>query len=236
MVEEDQCLAIKMKKLFISTGEVSGDLHGGLLAEALFNEAKKQSLDLRISGVGGRRMREAGVKVLADTTAISAIGIWEALPLIFPTIRIQRMVKQVLRNNPPDGIILIDYMGPNINIGNNLKSKKVKFPIIYYIAPQEWAWQIGDNKTTDLITFTNKIFAIFKLEERFYLNRGGDVSFIGHPMIDLVKKLPSQSESRSILQLNKSKKILLVLPASRPQELRYLMPCFLRSAKKNPER
>ena len=73
------------KKIFISTGEVSGDLHGSLLANALFNEAKKKSIDLEICGLGGARMKKEGVQILQDTTSISAIGIWEALPLILPT-------------------------------------------------------------------------------------------------------------------------------------------------------
>ena len=80
------------RKIFISTGEVSGDLHGSLLANALFIEAKKRSVDLEICGLGGERMRKQGVKILQDTTSISAIGIWEALPLIIPTIQIQKKI------------------------------------------------------------------------------------------------------------------------------------------------
>ena len=72
------------KKIFISTGEVSGDLHGSLLSKALLDEARRKSVDLEICGLGGVRMKKAGVKILQDTTSISAIGIWEALPLIIP--------------------------------------------------------------------------------------------------------------------------------------------------------
>ncbi len=220
------------KKIFISTGEVSGDLHGSLLSRALFDEAKKHSINLEICGLGGLRMKKEGVKILKDTTSISAIGIWEALPLIFPTIRIQRHLFKLIKKSPPDCLILIDYMGPNIKIGTKLKSSKTKIPIYYYIAPQEWAWRVGNNKTTDLINFSNKIFAIFKQEANFYKKRGGNVLWVGHPMIDLTRKLPLRRDSRSMLKLRPNQRILLLMPASRPQEIRYILPIFMKTAKK----
>ena len=220
------------KKIFISTGEVSGDLHGSLLANALFDEAKKQSIDIEIYGLGGERMQKEGVKILQDTTSISAIGIWEALPLIIPTLKIQKKFYKSLKSLSPNCLVLIDYMGPNIKIGRNLKSKNNKLPIYYYIAPQEWAWRVGNNSTTDLIGFSDKIFAIFKQEAEFYKRRGGNVLWIGHPMIDLIKKLPTKKDSRKILKLRANENILLIMPASRPQELRYVLPVFMKAAKK----
>ena len=220
------------KKIFISTGEVSGDLHGSLLSKALFDEAKKRHIDLEICGLGGYRMRKEGVKILQDTTSISAIGIWEALPLLLPTIRIQKRFYKLLKKYPPDCLILIDYMGPNIKIGIKLKRSKTKIPIFYYIAPQEWAWRVGNNTTTNLINFSDKIFAIFKQEAAFYKKRGGNVLWVGHPMIDLIKKLPLKKDARKILNLRPNESILLIMPASRPQELRYLLPTFMRTARK----
>ena len=220
------------RKIFISTGEVSGDLHGSLLANALFNEAEKRSVDLEICGLGGERMRKEGVKILQDTTSISAIGIWEALPLIIPTIKIQKKFYKSLKNLSPNCLVLIDYMGPNIKIGRKLKSEKNKIPIYYYIAPQEWAWRVGNNSTTDLISFSDRIFAIFKQEANFYKRRGGNVLWIGHPMIDLIKKIPTKKDSRKILKLRANENILLIMPASRPQELRYVLPVFMQVARK----
>ena len=219
------------KKIFMSTGEVSGDLHGSLLSRALLDEAKKKSIDLEICGLGGERMKKEGVKILQDTTSISAIGIWEALPLIIPTIRIQKRFYKLLKKYPPDCLILIDYMGPNIKIGSQLKRSRNSIPIYYYIAPQEWAWRIGNGSTSNLIKFSDKIFAIFKQEAKFYRGRGGNVFWVGHPMIDLTKKLPSKKDSRTILKLKSNQNILLLMPASRPQELRYILPTFLKTAK-----
>ena len=220
------------RKIFISTGEVSGDLHGSLLANALFNEAEKRSVDLEICGLGGERMRKEGVKILQDTTSISAIGIWEALPLIIPTIQIQKKFYKSLKNLSPNCLVLIDYMGPNIKIGRKLRSEKNKIPIYYYIAPQEWAWRVGNNSTTDLISFSDRIFAIFKQEANFYKRRGGNVLWIGHPMIDLIKKIPTKKDSRKILKLRANENILLIMPASRPQELKYVLPVFMQIARK----
>ena len=220
------------RKIFISTGEVSGDLHGGLLANALFNEAEKRSVDLEIYGLGGERMQKEGVKILQDTTSISAIGVWEALPLIIPTIQIQKKFYKSLKNLSPNCLVLIDYMGPNIKIGRKLKSEKNKIPIYYYIAPQEWAWRVGNNSTTDLISFSDRIFAIFKQEANFYKRRGGNVLWIGHPMIDLIKKIPTKKDSRKILKLRANENILLIMPASRPQELKYVLPVFMQVARK----
>jgi len=220
------------KKIFISTGEVSGDLHGSLLSKALLDEAKEKSIDLEICGLGGERMKNEGVKILQDTTSISAIGIWEALPLIIPTIIIQKRFYKLLKKYPPDCLILIDYMGPNIKIGTKLKRSRTKIPIFYYIAPQEWAWRVGNNTTTNLINFSDKIFAIFKKEAAFYKKRGGNVLWVGHPMIDLTKKLPLKKDARTILSLRSDENILLLMPASRPQELKYILPTFMMAARK----
>ena len=220
------------KKIFISTGEVSGDLHGGLLSKALFDEARKYSINLEIYGLGGEKMKNEGVHLIQDTTSISAIGIWETIPLIIPMMKVQKKFYKLIKKYRPNCLILIDYMGPNIKIGTKLKRSSNNIPIYYYIAPQEWAWRIGNNSTTNLINFSDKIFAIFKQEAAFYRRRGGNVFWVGHPMIDLTKKLPPKKDSRKILKLRANHNILLLMPASRPQELRYILPTFLKTAKK----
>ena len=219
------------KKIFISTGEVSGDLHGSLLSKALFDEARKYAINLEIYGLGGEKMKNEGVQIIQDTTSISAIGIWEVLPLILPMMKVQKKFYKSIKKLRPNCLILIDYMGPNIKIGTKLKRSRNNIPIYYYIAPQEWAWRFGNNSTTNLINFSDKIFAIFKQEANFYKRRGGNVFWVGHPMIDLTKKLPSKKDSRTILKLRPNQNILLLMPASRPQELRYILPTFLKTAK-----
>ena len=225
-------------KLLISTGEVSGDLQGSLLIKALKEEAEKRSMKLEIRALGGKRMKESGAELICDTSSIGAIGFLEAIPYILPTLKSQSKISKYLRDDPPDGVVLIDYMGPNIKLGMKIKKLLPKIPIIYYIAPQEWAWRIGDGGTTDLITFTDKILAIFEEEAKFYSFKGGNVHWVGHPMLDFYEKIPSREEALKKIGLSSEAKLLLLIPASRKQELKYILPTLMQSAallqKKDP--
>ncbi|MDJ0681185.1 MAG: lipid-A-disaccharide synthase, partial [Xenococcaceae cyanobacterium MO_167.B52] len=95
--------------IFISTGEVSGDLQGGMLVEALRHQASASGKELEIVALGGERMKEAGATLLANTTSIGSVGLLEALPFVLPTLKIQNQTKKYLQNNPPDVLVLIDY-------------------------------------------------------------------------------------------------------------------------------
>jgi lipid-A-disaccharide synthase len=218
-----------MVRLLVSTGEVSGDLQGSLLIRALLEEARRRQLPLQVVALGGERMRQAGAELLADTSRLGAIGLWEALPLILPTLKLQRRLRQWLQQNPPDGVVLIDYMGANINLGLRLKRLYPKVPISYYIAPQEWAFRLGEGGTTRLIGFSDRILAIFPEEARFYGSRGARVSWVGHPLIDTLGRLPSRQAARHTLGLPEDVPVLLLMPASRRQELRYLLPSMARA-------
>lgn len=213
-----------MTRLLVSTGEVSGDLQGSLLIAALHREAERRGLPLEVVALGGARMRAAGAEILADTARLGAIGLWEALPLILPTLRLQARLRRWLRQHPPDGVVLIDYMGANVNLGMRLRRQYPQVPITYYIAPQEWAFRLGDGGTTRLIGFTDRILAIFPEEARFYGARGAQVTWVGHPLIDTLGTPPERAEARRQLDLPEAAPVLLLLPASRPQELRYLLP------------
>ena len=218
-------------KLLISTGEVSGDLQGSLLINALKTNAEKRKIELEIIALGGERMQEAGAKLISNTSSIGAIGFLEALPYVIPTLNAQSKIDNYLSSSPPDAVVLIDYMGPNIRLGLKVKKKFPNIPIIYYIAPQEWAWRLGDSGTTDLISFTDKILAIFEEEAKFYSNKGGNVKFVGHPMLDFYRNIPTREESLRRIGLTSDQKLLLIIPASRKQELKYILPTLLKAAK-----
>ena len=218
-------------KLLISTGEVSGDLQGSLLINALKTNAEKRKIELEIIALGGERMKEAGAKLISNTSSIGAIGFLEALPYVLPTLNAQSKIDNYLSSSPPDAVVLIDYMGPNIRLGLKVKKKFPNIPIIYYIAPQEWAWRLGDSGTTDLISFTDKILAIFEEEAKFYSNKGGNVKFVGHPMLDFYRNIPTREESFRRIGLTSDQKLLLIIPASRKQELKYILPTLLKAAK-----
>ena len=219
-----------MVRLLISTGEVSGDLQGSLLIEALHREAKAREIELEILALGGSRMEAAGAELLADTAPMGAIGLWEAVPLILPTLRLQAKVDRLLERRPPDGAVLIDYVGANVRLGRRLRARQPKLPITYYIAPQEWAWRFGEGSTTQLLGFTDQILAIFPAEAAFYAEQGASVDWVGHPLLDSYQNLPQKAASKAALGLPAEAPVLLLLPASRPQELRYLMPSLAEAA------
>ena len=219
-----------MVRLLISTGEVSGDLQGSLLVKALKTEADRRGLELEVLALGGARMEAAGAELLADTAPMGAIGLWEALPLVLPTLRLQARVDRLLKRTSLDGLVLIDYVGANVRLGRKLRSQHPRLPITYYIAPQEWAWRFGDGSTTELLGFTDRILAIFPAEAEFYAGRGAEVTWVGHPLLDNYRELPDRLESRRSLGLDPEAPVLLLLPASRPQELRYLMPTLAEAA------
>ena len=175
-------------------------------------------------------MQAAGAELLADTAPLGAIGLWEALPLVWPTLRLQQRLNRWLRRNPPDGVVLIDYMGGNAPLGRRVKRWWPQLPVLYYIAPQEWAFRLGESGTTRLIGFSDRILAIFPEEARFYASRGARVDWVGHPLLDTLAAGVDRPTARRQLGLADDDRLLLVLPASRRQELRWLLPPLLDAA------
>ena len=219
-----------MLRLLVSTGEVSGDLQGSLLVKALHAEAQRRGLVLEVVALGGERLERAGAVLLANTTRMGAIGLLEAIPFVLPTLRLQRRLKRWFKVEPPDGVVLIDYMGPNVSLGLRLKRKFPQVPVTYYIAPQEWAFKFGTKGRTNLISFTNQILAIFQQEARFYRCRGANVTYVGHPLLDTIGEVPSRPAARQLLGLKQDAPVLLLMPASRRQELRFMLPHIVEAA------
>ncbi|MBW4511231.1 MAG: lipid-A-disaccharide synthase [Scytonematopsis contorta HA4267-MV1] len=217
-------------KIFISTGDVSGDLQGSMLIEGLKRQAVLAKLELEIVALGGEKMAAAGATLLANTSAISSIGLVEAVPHILSTLSIQRRAITYLKQNPPDLVVLIDYMGPNVAIGKFLKRNLPDVPVAYYIAPQEWVWSLGSRKTSAIVNFTDKLFAIFPEEARYYKERGAEVSWVGHPLVDRMQQAPSREAARADLEISHDEIAIALLPASRRQEIKYLLPVIFEAA------
>lgn len=216
------------KKIFISTGEISGDLHGSYLIQALL------ALDptLEITALGGPRMAQAGAQLIADTGAISSIGIVEALPYILPTLKVQREAKKFLRQNPPDLVVYIDYIGPNIQIGKFIRKLDPAIPGVYYIGPQEWVWNAGTANTSEIIGFTDLILAIFPEEANYYARNGAKrVQFIGNPLVDIVQTTQSREVIRQQMGVPATDPVVVLMPGSRAQEIRQLMPTMFEGAR-----
>lgn len=221
-----------MKRIFISTGEVSGDLQGALLVEALQRQAQASGIELEILALGGDRMAAAGAKLLGHTSAIGSIGILESLPYVLPTLTVQRRAKRYLKDFPPDLIILLDYMGPNIALCNYLPDHLPQVPVVYYIAPQEWVWALNNYNTSRIIRATERILAIFPEEAKYYEKQGGNVTWVGHPLVDRLQAAPDRATARAALGIPNDQTAIVLLPASRQQEIKYLLPVIFEAAQR----
>jgi lipid-A-disaccharide synthase len=219
------------KTIFISTGEVSGDLQGALLVDALKRQASLLGLDLEIVALGGDKMAKAGATLLGDTTSIGSMGLLESLPFVLPTLQVQRRAKQYLRQHPPDLVVLIDYMGPNMSLGSYIRRQLPQVPIVYYIAPQMWVWWAFPRDTARIVDMTDRLLAIFPGEAHYFEKKGASVSWVGHPLVDRMRASPTREEARAALGIEPNQTAIALLPASRRQELKYLMPVVFEAAR-----
>jgi lipid-A-disaccharide synthase len=211
-----------MKKILIIAGEASGDLHGANLVKALH----EQSPELKVYGVGSRRMREAGVTMLADASEISVVGATEVLTHISAIYGVYATLKRFLREERPDLLVLIDF--PDFNILTGKAARKLGIPVLYYISPQVWAWRKGRVKTIAKLVET--ILVVFPFEVELYRATGVDVRFVGHPLADVVGSPYTRDEARKQLGLAERRTIAL-LPGSRRKEIMHLLPDMLEAAK-----
>ncbi|MDM9380010.1 lipid-A-disaccharide synthase [Chlorogloeopsis sp. ULAP01] len=217
-------------RIFISTGEVSGDLQGSLLVAALQRQALAAELEVEIVALGGDKMAAAGANLLANTSEIGSFGLLEALPFVLPTLQIQRRAIAYLKQNPPDLVVLIDYMGPNLGIGNYIRRHFPNIPIVYYIAPQVWVSSINLGNTSRIANVSDKLLAIFPEETRYFKNMGVNVTWVGHPLVDRMDNFPSREAARAKLGIEADAIAVALLPASRHQELKYLLPVMFDAA------
>jgi lipid-A-disaccharide synthase len=221
-----------MKRIFISTGEVSGDLQGSLLVNALRQAAGQRGVEMEIVALGGDKMAAAGAKLLGNTTGIGSMGIVEHFAFVGPTVKVQRQARQYLKENPPDAIILIDYMGPNLFIGKFVQQAFPNIPVFYYIAPQQWVYAASDKDTQAIVGFTDQIFSVFPAEATFYAAKGGNAKFVGHPLVDRMATCPTRVAARVALGIPDDEIAIALIPASRWQELKYLMPPIFAAAQR----
>ena len=225
-----------VKRVFISTGEVSGDLQASLLVQSLYEQAAARGVDLEVSALGGPRMAAAGAKVLTDTSPIGSVGLWEALPYVLPTLTAQRQAKTYLQAFPPDLVVLVDYLGPNLSLGKFIRKAFPEVPIWYYIAPQEWVWSMGDRSTNQLAGLVDCILSIFPEEARYYREKGATVKWVGHPLLDHLSHAPDRETARQRLGIAPDEVAIALIPASRQQEIKYLMPVMFQAARLLQER
>ena len=211
-----------MKRVLMIAGETSGDIYGAELARHLY-----QLAPLSIAGIGGKRMREAGVDILYDSSEISVVGLSEILPRLRAIIRAYRIVTGLIRSRSTDFVILIDYPGFNIRVAG--VAKRCGIPVIYYISPQIWAWKKGRLRL--LAQRVKKMIVILPFEEAIYKEAGVDCSFIGHPLVDEVLNTRPLGETIHRYGIDKDQPVIGLFPGSRIGEINALLPDILEAAR-----
>ncbi|MDR2354460.1 MAG: lipid-A-disaccharide synthase [Deltaproteobacteria bacterium] len=211
-----------MKKIFISAGEESGDLHGA----ALLKEAQIARPDWKFWGLGGERMAACGFELVAhlkDTAFMGLKEIFWNLPKIF---RARKNLLNALKKSPPQAVVLID--SPDFNFALAKVARALKIPVIYYICPQVWAWR--KSRLKFLQKYTTRRALIFPFELDFYRSHGVTADLVGHPLLDEIQ-LPEPLKIKEDLGYSKDTHLLALLPGSRPGVFARLAPTLLEAVR-----
>ena len=170
-------------------------------------------------------MKEAGVRLLFNPTSISTIGFLEALRSVQVLRRVLLKLGEIVDRQQPDAAVLIDFPGFNMRFAEILKRKGI--PCVYYFSPSAWAW--GRGRAEKVAETVTKVAAVFPFEYDVYKEAGADVEFVGHPLLDIVPERIPRDEARSMLGLPQEVPLIALLPGSRRQEIKGLVPIMLKA-------
>jgi len=211
-----------MSKIMISVGEASGDLHGASVAYAL----KAIEPDIQLFGMGGQGMRAAGVDIVYDIADLGVIGFVEIIKNLPKLYRLRDTLGELMDTERPDALVIIDYHGFNIRLAKVAKSKGI--PVLAYICPKVWAWGRGRAKV--MAETVERVAAIFPFEVDIFREYGANVTFVGNPLLDIVKTTMPKNEAYEYFGANAGQPLVLLLPGSRQQEIVNLLPVMLDAA------
>ena len=217
----------KAKKVLIVTGEASGDLH----ASHLVKEMLTLEPDVYCYGMGGEKLRAAGTHIVFDIAQLAVMGITEVIRHFGQIYRVFTTLKGLLKNDRPDLIILVDY--PDFNLRLAKVAHKYGVPVLYYISPQIWAWRT--NRIKQIAKVVKKMIVVFPFERSLYEEAGIDVTFTGHPLLDIVKATKSKEENIKHFGLDDHKTTIGLLPGSRITEVKKLLPPMVGAAQQLAE-
>ena len=216
----------KINSIFIVAGEPSGDIHAAKLVSAI----KIISPKTKFFGNGGDKMEEEGVEIIHHIDDLSVMGFIEVVKHLPQLLQIMAKTLSVIKNIKPDKIILVDYPGFNLRLAKKIKKLNLNIPITYFILPQLWAWK---EKRMEIMKRTvDQAISIFPFESEWFNSKGLKTTFVGHPLIDNKIKPKNQNVFYKKHNLDKNKPILILLPGSRQQEIKYHWPIFLDTSKK----
>ena len=212
----------------IVAGEASGDLHGSRLVQ----EALRLDPELKFFGIGGSQMRDVGVDTLVDSREMAVVGLVEVLAHFDVIYRAFTTLRKIIRTEPPDLLILIDYPDFNLRLAKVAKRAGVK--VLYYISPQVWAWRVG--RVKKIARLVDRMAVVFPFEVPFYEREGVPVMFVGHPLVDTVRPTMERPTAQACFGLDLERTTVGLFPGSRRSEIKELLPTILDSAKLLKER
>jgi len=207
-------------KYYIIAGEPSGDLHGSKLIEALREKDSKA----QIRFWGGDLMKKAGGVLVKHYKMLAYMGFWEVfvnLDTIFKNIK---LCKEDITGFKPDVIIYIDYPGFNLRIAK--WAKQQGFKNHFYISPQVWAWK--ENRVKILKKYIDNLYVILPFEKNYFEKKHSlNVEYVGHPLVEHILKLKKEPSFIKKNNLDEKKEIITLMPGSRKQEIKKILPVFL---------
>jgi lipid-A-disaccharide synthase len=209
------------KKIMIVAGEASGDLHGSNLVKEIHNIDPS----IRFYGIGGKKLKEAGVKLIASSSDMAVVGLTEVVFKLKFILKVMGLLKKSLREDKPDLLILIDYPDFNLPLAKAARKNGVK--VFYYISPQVWAWRRKRIKHIEKVV--DRMAVILPFERDIYDKSNLDVSFVGHPLLDVVKRKYSREEALNKFDLEEGLTTVGILPGSRKSEVNKLLPEMLKA-------
>ncbi|MDE2309583.1 MAG: lipid-A-disaccharide synthase [Betaproteobacteria bacterium] len=212
-----------IKTIAMVAGEASGDLLGSHLMEAL----KQDIPGIRFIGIGGPKMQAAGMEVLFPMEKLAVRGYVEVLRHYFEILGIRRKLRAQLISNPPDLFIGVD--APDFNLDLELALKQRGVPIVHYVSPSIWAWRGG--RIHKIKRAVSHMLALFPFEAPLYEKAGVPVTYVGHPLADMLPDIPNRAAMREQMRLSMHTKVFALLPGSRQSEVRQLAETYIETAK-----
>ena len=211
----------------ISVALVAGEVSGDLLAARLLGGLRAQLPQARFHGIGGPRMIEQGFVSEVPIDTLTVRGLFEIIPRYRAIKRIQNALRDRLLAEPPAVFIGADY--PGFNLGLELQLKAAGIPTVHFVSPQIWAWRGGRIKKIQKAV--SHMLVIFPFEEAIYQQAGVPVTYIGHPLAEMIPLQPDQAQARRALGIDENARVVTVMPGSRMGELKYLAAPFVGAIK-----
>jgi lipid-A-disaccharide synthase len=211
-----------MPTVMMSCGEASGDLYAGALAL----ELQRLAPGVRIFGIGGEKMHAAGAELVGDYRGLAVTGLVEALRVVPRSFSLLRRLRERMARDRPDVLVVIDF--PDFNFRLAASARALGIPVVYYVSPQIWAWRAGRIKTVKQVA--SKVLVIFPFEKKFYEDAGVPVEFVGHPLPDLIQVTEPRERLLAGVGLDPTAPTIALLPGSRPNEVRSILPNLAEAA------